>query len=243
VVIAYVARDLVSGTTLSAHEDVRLPSYSTIKVLLAAAFWRMVERGEIDEARRHAFRPGRCAGGSGVLRGFRHAAELSLADLLHLALAVSDNDATNIVASAVGLTRVNALAEELGLTRTRMQRLMMDREAAAEGRDNFTSAGDLAVLLEELAVGERLGPAVRDPVVAALEKQEHLDGIARYLPPEAEYAGKCGDDSPVGRYAHDCALVREGDRRAIVVVMTDGAGGFEAVSRTGAALYAELRQA
>lgn len=93
--IAYVARDLVSGTTLNAHEDVRLPSYSTIKVLLAAAFWRMVEHGEIDEVRRHVFRPGQLVGGGGVLRGFRHAAELSLADLLHLALAVSDNDATS----------------------------------------------------------------------------------------------------------------------------------------------------
>ncbi len=241
--IVYVAKNLGSGTTLSAHEDVRLPAYSTIKVLLAAAFWRMVERSEIDDARRRVFRPGQCVGGSGVLRGFRHAAELSLADLLHLALTVSDNDATNVVASTVGLTRVNALAEELGLTHTRMQRLMMDREAAAAGLDNFTSAGDLAALLEELAVGERLGPAICGPVWASLEKQEHLDGIARHLPPETEYAGKCGDDAPVGRYAHDCALVREGERQAIVVVMTDGAGGFEAVSRTGAALYAALRQA
>ena len=241
--IAYVAKDLGTGRTLSAHADVRLPSYSTIKVLLAAAFWRMVERGEIDAAQVYAFRPGACVGGSGVLRGFRHAAELTLADLLHLALVVSDNDATNIVASSVGLERVNALADELGLGQTRMRRTMMDQAAAAEGRDNVTSAGDLARLLEELAVGERLGPRVSEPIWASLKMQEHLDGIARYLPADAVYAGKCGDDSPGGRYAHDCALVREGDRRAIVVVATDGAGGFEAVSRTGAALYAALGEA
>jgi len=48
-VIAYVAKDLESGMTLSAHDDVQLPSCSTIKVLLAAAFWRMVARGEILE--------------------------------------------------------------------------------------------------------------------------------------------------------------------------------------------------
>ncbi len=241
--IAYVAKDLGTGRTLSAHAEVRLPSYSTIKVLLAAAFWRMVERGEIDEARAYAFQPPACVGGSGVLRGFRHAARLTLADLLHLALVVSDNDATNIVTACVGLERVNALADELGLGQTRMRRTMMDQAAAAEGRDNFTSAGDLARLLEELAVGERLGPAVSEPIWASLELQEHLDGLARYLPADAVYAGKCGDDSPVGRYAHDCALVRKGDRRAIVVVMTDGAGGFEAVSRTGAAVYAALTEA
>ena len=94
-----------------------------------------------------------------------------------------------------------------------MQRLMMDQEAAAAGRENYTSAGDLALLLETLSAGEALEPLVGERVLASLELQEHLDGIARYLPPEACYAGKCGDDSPAGRYAHDCALVRTGDRR------------------------------
>jgi beta-lactamase class A len=241
--IAYVAKDLDTGATLSAHADAQLPSYSTIKVLLAAAFWRMVARGEISESQVFAFQPWACVGGSGVLQGFRHAAKLCLADLMHLSLVVSDNDATNIVASFVGLEHVNTLAGELGLGRTRMQRVMMDQEAVAAGRDNLTSAGDLARLLEELAVGERLGAAVADPIWASLKLQEHLDGIARYLPADVVYAGKCGDDWPVGRYAHDCALVRDNDRRAIVIVMTDDAGGFEAVARTGAALWAALGEA
>ena len=178
-------------------------------------------RGELDEAQPYCFEPGTCVGGSGVLRGLRHAAELSLADIMHLSLVVSDNDATNIIASAVGLERVNDLAAELGLTQTRMQRLMMDQEAVAAGRENHTSAGDLALLLEELSSGEALEPLVGERVLASLELQEHLDGIARYLPPEACYAGKCGDDSPVGRYAHDCALVRR--RRP-----AGGAGGDDA---------------
>jgi len=241
--ITYVARELGTGRTLSAHEDVQLPSYSTIKVLLAATFWRLVARGELDEATPYTFEPGSCVGGSGVLRGLRHSAELSLADIMHLALVVSDNDATNIIASVVGLERVNELAGELDLAQTRMQRLMMDRDAAAAGRENYTSAGDLARLLEELATGEALEPLVRERVLASLELQEHLEGIARYLPPEACYAGKCGDDAPAGRFAHDCAVVRAGDHRAVLVVMTRDSGGFETVARTGAALYAALGDA
>jgi len=241
--IAYVANDLGTGACLKAHEDVQLPAYSTIKVLLAAAFWRAVERGELSEAEPCAFRPGGSVGGGGVLRGFRHAATLALADYAHLMLAVSDNDAANIIASFVGFDSVNDLAAELGLRQTAMRRLMMDAEAVAAGRQNHTSAADLARLLEELATGETLGPAVAGPVWASLERQEHLDGIARYLPATASYAGKCGDDSPAGRYAHDCALIREGERRVVMAIMTDDAGGFEAVSRTGAALYEALGQA
>ncbi len=241
--IAYVAKDLTTGSCLESHEEVQLPAYSTIKVLLAAAFWRAVERGELSEAEPYAFRPSSSVGGGGVLRGFRHAAELALSDYAHLMLAVSDNDATNVVARFVGFDRVNELAAELGLRQTAMRRLMMDADAAAAGRENHTSAADLAALLEELATGEALGPAVAGPVLASLERQEHLDGIARYLPASASYSGKCGDDLPVGRYAHDCALIREGERRVVMAIMTDGAGGFEAVSRAGAALYAALGQA
>ena len=240
--IAYVARDLTTGACLKAHEEVRLPAYSTIKVLLAAAFWRAVERRELDEAEPYVFQPGNSVGGGGALRGFRHAAELALADYAHLMLAVSDNDATNIITSFVSFDRVNELAVGLGLRQTAMHRLMMDAEAVAAGRENHTSAADLAALLEELATGTILGPAVAGPVWASLERQEHLDGIARYLPATASYAGKCGDDSPAGRYAHDCALIREGERRVVMAVMTDGAGGFEAVSRTGVALFEALGQ-
>jgi beta-lactamase class A len=238
--IAYVATDLATGAALKAHEEVRFPAYSTIKVLLAAAFWRAVECGELSEAGRYAFHPRSSVGGGGVLRGFHHDASLAFADLAHLMLAVSDNDATNIVAGLVGFERVNNLAAELGLHQTAMQRLMMDAGAVAEGRENHTSAADLAALFDELATGKILGPAVTVPVCASLAQQEHLDGIARYLPATASYAGKCGDDSPKGRYAHDCTLITEGERRVVIAIMTDGAGGFEAVSRTGAELYEAL---
>jgi beta-lactamase class A len=241
--IAYVARDLGTGACLKAHEELQLPAYSTIKVLLAVTFWRAVERGELSDAEPYAFEPGSSVGGGGVLRGFRHTARLALADLAHLMLAVSDNDATNIVAGCMGFDRVNDLAAELGLRHTAMRRLMMDTEAVAAGRENHTSAADLATLLEHLVAGATLEPAVTGPVLASLGRQEHRDGIARYLPRTASYSGKCGDDSPVGRYAHDCALIREGDRRVVMAIMTDGAGGFEAVSRTGAALYQALGKA
>ena len=62
--IAYVAKDLASGVCLTAHEDVQMPAYSTIKVLLAAAFWRAVERGELSESQPYAFQPWGSVGGA-----------------------------------------------------------------------------------------------------------------------------------------------------------------------------------
>ncbi len=46
--IGYVAKDLGSGERLAGNDDVQLPSSSTIEVLIAAAFWRAVARGELE---------------------------------------------------------------------------------------------------------------------------------------------------------------------------------------------------
>jgi beta-lactamase class A len=238
--IAYCARNLTTGRELAASADAVMPSWSTIKLLLAAAFWRAVEAGELDDGRPYAFQPWQSVGGSGVLHGFRHAAKITLADLVHLSLAVSDNDATNIVLGFVGLDRVNALADELSLPATRMRRAMMDVAARKEGRENTTSARDMVALLSELAQGARLSAAVREPILASLQKTEHRDGVARYLPAGAVYAGKLGDDRPEGRYTHDCCLVRRGDAVVALAILTDGSEGYEAVSRLGAALVADL---
>ena len=193
-------------------------------MLLGAAFWRAVAAGELDEAQPHTFAPGEAVGGAGVLRGFRHPARLALADCLHLALVVSDNDATNAVIAAVGCDRVNALAGELGLRHTILQRQMMDWQAAAAGRDNLTCAADLAELLGLLVAGDpRIGAAACERVLASLALQEHRDGLPRGLPDDATYAGKPGDDLPEGRFCHDCGVVRTPAGATLVLaVMSDG---------------------
>ena len=104
----------------------------------------------------------------------------------------------------------------------------------------MTSARDLGLLFEELERGSVLSERVRAQVKASLAAQEHRDGIARYLPPEATYLGKVGDDAPEGRYAHDAALVVTPEARLVIVVMGDGIGGYEPVSRLGSTLYEAL---
>jgi beta-lactamase class A len=241
-VLAYCARNLETGAELCAAERRAFPSFSTIKIVLALAFWRAAQRGALDPRQEIVVAPGCSVGGAGVLRGFRGAARIALADLVHLSLAVSDNDATNAIARAVGLAAVNELAAELGLRQTAMRRLMMDFAAAADrGLDNTTCAADLVDVLAEVATGARLGKEVTAPVLASLELQEHLDGLARYLPAGTTYAGKAGDDLPAGRFVHDCGILRDDASTVLVAVLTEDAGGYETISRLGAALYDALR--
>ncbi|HMK91896.1 MAG TPA: serine hydrolase [Thermoleophilia bacterium] len=240
--IAWHGKNLATGRGSAALDEQVVPSFSTIKVLLAAAFWKAVEAGELNEARPYAFQPWQSVGGAGVLRGFRHAAKMAFADYIHLSLVVSDNDATNIMLAYVGHERVADLAALLGLEHTALQRRMMDWESAAAGRDNVTCARDLAILLEALVTGDaRIGSRPCELVLRSLGLQEHLEGLPRSLPAGATYAGKPGDDQPAGRYAHDCGLVTTPDGQTLVLaVLTDGEGGYDAVSRRGRELYDEL---
>ncbi len=238
--LAYYAKNLETGLTLAANERIVMPAWSTIKVLLALAFWRAVEEERLGAGYPYAFQPWQSVGGGGVLRGFKYAARITLADLAHLALVVSDNDAANIVLAFAGVEAVNDLAGQLGLADTAMRRRMMDAAASAAGRENVTSARDLGALFEELETGSVLSERVRAPVKASLADQELRDGLARYLPPEAVYLGKVGDDAPQGRYAHDAALVVAPQARLVIVVLTDGGRGWEPVSRLGSALYGAL---
>jgi beta-lactamase class A len=238
--IAWVAKDLDSRRVVQ-HDGARImPAFSTVKVLIACAFWRAVERGDLREARPYAFQPWSSVGGAGVLRGFRHAARITLADLAHLSLVVSDNDAANVVLAFTGHETVAATAAELGLADTTVQRAMMDTAAVAAGRDNVSSCRDLARLMEELVTGERLSAAVRDPVLRSLEQSEHTDGLPRYLPLDTVYAGKQGDDAPDGVHRHDCGVLRLGGQTIVMAVMSDAGEGYEGVARTAERLVADL---
>src|ERR1035437_9332420 len=67
-VIACYGKDLTSGRRNGSHQYVVMPSFSTIKVLLATTFWRAVTAGELGEARPYAFQPWQAVGGGGAGR-------------------------------------------------------------------------------------------------------------------------------------------------------------------------------
>jgi beta-lactamase class A len=69
---------------------------------------------------------------------------------------VSDNTATNLLISRLGMDRIGALAQEFGLRHTALRRRMMDFGALARGQENTTSASDMANLLAEIWGGSLL---------------------------------------------------------------------------------------
>lgn len=114
------------------HEGDRVvPAASTIKPIVASAFWRSgldpAERVDVPEV------PWSLAD---------KLAAPTLGDCALLMLAFSDNAATNVLLERLGFDAVNAEAERLGCERTEIRRLMI-----SDGPENLTCARDLVRMI------------------------------------------------------------------------------------------------
>ncbi|MEU9919086.1 serine hydrolase [Streptomyces sp. NPDC051001] len=92
---------------------------SIFKVLMVLEFARQVVAGQLDPRERVRVTSADRLGGWGTA-GCLDDVELSLRDLAHFAMSVSDNSAADLLLARVGLDTVRLLAEELGLDRTRI---------------------------------------------------------------------------------------------------------------------------
>ncbi|MEF9905224.1 serine hydrolase [Streptomyces sp. P9-A2] len=92
---------------------------SIFKVLLVLEFARQVAAGQLDPRERVRVTAADRLGGWGTA-GCLDDVELSLRDLAHFAMSVSDNSAADLLLARVGLDTVRLLAAELGLERTRI---------------------------------------------------------------------------------------------------------------------------
>ncbi|CAL9612720.1 Beta-lactamase regulatory protein BlaB [Streptomyces sp. enrichment culture] len=92
---------------------------SIFKVLLVLEFARQAVAGQLDPRERVRVTAADRLGGWGTA-GCLDDVELSLRDLAHFAMSVSDNTAADLLLARVGLDTVQLLAKELGLERTRI---------------------------------------------------------------------------------------------------------------------------
>jgi beta-lactamase class A len=213
-----------------------MPAASTVKVLISAALWSAVEAGELDADRRIEVRETPAPGGGGLLESFDPATALTLADLDVLMLAVSDNAATNALIDVVGLERVNALGDRLGLAGTAVRRSMMDVAAAEHGDDNVTSAGDMAALMAALGRADGIPPRACRRVLHGLSQSHHTDVIARHLSrPGRVVACKQGMLDTV---LHDVALVEDAGGRVAMAVLSSPPAAAEGLARLAARVHA-----
>lgn len=153
--------DADSGEVLACSDErVVRRTASVGKVLLLIEVARRLVRQELDPALLLTRTPDDAVEDSGLWQHL-HARSLSVADLAVLVGAVSDNLATNVLLSEVGLSAVTSLGESLGLRHTRLHDRVRDVRGSLDPATLSTgTATELATLMSRLHRGDVIDPTV-----------------------------------------------------------------------------------
>ena len=173
-----------------AHEPVRLasneervfPAASVIKIAVALEVLCAIEEGKLDASSRLELRESEKVVGSGVLSALEPGLVLPIADVLYLAMAISDNTAANLLIARVGTDAVNARLERLGLVTTRLRGgIFVDGEG---GEHSPSTASELVALLRAIHRAEGLPRRACERLLSLLSRTQTASTIGRGLPDE-----------------------------------------------------------
>ncbi len=217
--ISAVCKNLITGEEFRYRPEARHEAASVIKLYLMAAMHHGFYEGTFRPEDRLPVRPEDRVPSCGVLTYLDPGKVVSLRDLTELMIIVSDNTACNVLADFYTLPKMEKfIREELRLKDTLFQRKMYDAKRAAMGLDNYTTAADVAWLLEEIWRGRLVSPEASEDMLNMLRHQR-LNGKMPFrlhtLPEAPRIAHKTGENPGT---THDVGII-EGKEPLLVCVM------------------------
>jgi beta-lactamase class A len=151
-IVGVAIEDLTSGERFVVNDSITFPQASAIKVALLLELLRQADAGTLSLGERVEVGAGPQVGGDGVLQSFAdRGSALSLHDLAILMATLSDNTATNVLITRVGMANVNRLLDGMGLGEIRLRRPMMRPDESARGNENVATPRAAARLMARLA--------------------------------------------------------------------------------------------
>jgi len=203
-----------SASLLDLNGDVVFPAASLAKVPILVTLARQLAKSsthtwetqvEVSEAAR--------VPSDGVLADLSPAFRPTIHDLAHLMITISDNTAANVLLDLVGMETVNATMRELHLHSTRLERRFIDFEARKAGRDNWTTAADMALLLGHIYLGHI---PERERLLKILLRQNDYKILPAYWGEDVPFAHKTGGLEGV---MHDAGILfHEPDDQRVLIV-------------------------
>jgi len=183
------AIDLRSGETIVIDADTRFPTASTIKTAVMLEAWHQAVDRRLTMETVVPLRDADKVGGAGVLRDLRAGLALTVADLVHLMIVLSDNTATNMLIERLGTASVNERLDSYGLRNTRLFRPTFRDgradvlpELEREYGFGMTTPLEMARLMALIAEGKAVDRTVSDAMLATLRRQQDRSMIPRELP-------------------------------------------------------------
>lgn len=202
--VGLVIKDLKTGWTFSVNPDKTFPSASMVKVPIMAACLKAAEEGRITLQDGLKLKKTDKTRGSGRLRLSRTGSVFTVEHLLELMVTRSDNTAANMIIDLLGFDYLNSCFREMGLETTNLARRILDARAREKGMENYTTAREMAAMLEEIYRKSCVCSEVSEKCLDVLKLQEINDRIPRLLPRDTVVAHKTGLERQV---CHDAGII------------------------------------
>jgi beta-lactamase class A len=247
-VMGFAIKDLKTGETFFRQADTVFPQASSIKVTILLELMRQAQAGELSLDEKHTIRRSETLPGDrdpilGMLGD--GTVNMSLRDLAVFMVVLSDNSATNILIDRLGMEKINAGIERLGLKETKLRRHMLDLQAARHGDENVSTPREMMALLEKIHSGQALDAAHTQEFLSILRLPKS-SAFNKALPPSATVADKPGWLEGV---RCDSGIIEIQGRAFIVSVMTtylardeDGERAIEEVAHLAFAYFDGLQR-
>lgn len=210
-------KDLDSGLEFSYAKDKPFPSASLPKVPIMAACFIAAQQGKIDLGRNIELRSTDKLPGSGELKDMPAGSLFSIKKLLELMIRDSDNTAANILTGLLGIDYLNASFKSFGMEHTELSRRIADYGMRDKGIENYTTADDMAVLLEKIYRGRLGNRRISQECMETLKLTRTNDRIPRLLPAGLPVAHKTGLENGV---CHDAGIVFTPKGNFLICVLT-----------------------
>jgi beta-lactamase class A len=192
-VVGIAIKNMATGEKIFINENVVFPQASSIKIHILAELFHQAEQGKVRLSDIVPLPAAVRVGGSGVLNELGESSvSMSIRDYAVLMIVLSDNTATNFLIKQVGMENVNKFLELQGAVKTRLQRMMMDVKAAAEGRENIGTPKEVLMILEKLYRGELVNKKSSEDMLSILQKPKE-GPIRAGVPADISIANKEGD--------------------------------------------------
>jgi beta-lactamase class A len=212
---AFIIKNLHTDETVFYHPEEKIPSASLIKLPIMAEVIRQVKTEKFRLQDRISVRAEEKVAFS-ILTMLETGNDYSLQDLLTLMIVQSDNTAANILINMAGMDKINDFCIDYRMHHTILERKMMDSYARKAGRENFTSAADMAGFLEQLYLGEIVDQASSTYMLEIMKKQLENSMMRLYIPDETVIAHKTGELDGI---AHEAGIVYHNKGDYIFVVL------------------------
>ncbi len=215
-IVGVAIKDLVTGEKFLINENEIFPQASAIKIHILAELYRQAAEKKLSLTDVVPLSSAFKVGGSGILNSLDNNVSMSLRDYAVLMIVLSDNSATNLLIDKVGMDNVNASLEKIGAAHTKLQRVMMDYKAAAEGKENISTPADVMMVLEKMHAGEIVNKAACDDMLSIMRIDKDTP-MRQGIPANVQIADKSGDIEGV---RCDVGIVYVPNHPFILCVMT-----------------------